>query len=97
MSLFVGGTSHIALVIFAVRRANQLAEGRRAMSPEKIYTSVIAISCIPFAVLFMIPPIVVGLTGLAILPLLIRMERWIESERVPELPTAMARFHPGGI
>ena len=92
-SLWIAGTSHIALAILAACRAAQLVDHEVALTPEKIFTSVIVVSCLPFALLFVIPPIIVGMTGLAFLPLLKHMEVWIAREQMPELPRAVAHFH----
>ncbi|HLL22251.1 MAG TPA: hypothetical protein VK427_08970 [Kofleriaceae bacterium] len=90
-SVFIAGPAHVACALFAARRAGQLVRGRPAMALRRIYWLTVLVSCIPFAALFMIPPIIVMLTGLPMLAILGGIERLIERERTTtELPVAIA-------
>ena len=90
LSMFITGPAHVIFAILVARRAGQLAKGRPAISTARIFITTLVVSSIPFAVIMFIPPLVVGLTGVAILPLLQRMPAIIERERgTYELPTAI--------
>ena len=69
-SLIITGTAHLALAVMSGIRAYQLARGDTALTVRTIYGVVVLVSCIPFVVLYLIPPILVALTGLAFLPVL---------------------------
>jgi len=94
VSLPIAGATHLVFAALVALRASRLVEGgvARVITPGQIYVIVIAVSCIPFALLYMIPPVIVALTGLPILPLLYAMKNLVERERaaVPELPRAIA-------
>jgi hypothetical protein len=90
ISLAIAGPAQVTFAFLATLRAARLAQGRPAMSATRIYIITLIASSIPFALLFMIPPLLVGLTGFAILPLLVRMEGMIDRERgTTELPRAI--------
>jgi hypothetical protein len=91
VSVAITGFAHITFALLAAIRANQLATERIAIGSWRIYFLTVFVSCIPFGVLFMIPPLVVGVTGLAIVPMLERMPRWIARDRTVDVPTAVAR------
>ncbi len=92
LSLMITGPAHVVFAWLAATRAKQLARGELAITPTKIFAITIAASAIPFAVLYMIPPILVGVTGLPILVLLDRMERLVARESSVHVPTAIAHF-----
>ena len=79
VSLVIVGHAHIALVVLCVLFAKKL---RRMSTDEiaqmkinrewaKIWLIVIGISCLPGIILYLVPPILVAITGLAVIPLLI--------------------------
>jgi hypothetical protein len=93
-SIWITGATHVALAVMCALRAHRLAQGRPAMSPLRIYTIAVFISCVPFVVI-VLPPIVVALTGLPFLLLLQAMETVANRERtevaaIPQLPCAIA-------
>jgi hypothetical protein len=100
-SLWVTALAHIAFAATSVRRAHQLVTGRPAMSPTRIYVITVLVSCVPFIVLWGIPPVLVGLTAAPLMPLLLRMERIVDRERTEiaaitrSLPRAIAVAAPG--
>lgn len=89
LSLRITATAHVAFALLAVARATRLAQGRTAISTRAIFMWTLVVSAIPYAVLFFLPPLLVGFTGLAIVPLLDRMPRWIARDRGATLPTAI--------
>jgi len=90
LSLAITGPAHIAFAVLAAVRAARLARGEPAMSSTKLYLVVVVVSAIPFAVMMFIPPLVVGVTGICIIPLVQRMRPLIERERgAYELPAAI--------
>lgn len=93
LSAPITGIAHVALALLVASRACALADGRPTRSPVSIYTIVLAISCVPFVVLWAIPPILVSLTGLPFLPILRAMETIAARDRTEpvELPAAYAR------
>ena len=90
LSLVITAPAHLVFATLAAIRAYQLATGRRAISTTRVYVTTLVVSCIPFALLYFIPPLLVGLTGVAIVPLLERMPRFIERQTAAPLPTAIA-------
>ena len=91
ISIYMVGTAHIAFAITSAIRASQLVDGRRAMSPWSILLIVIGVSCVPFALLYMIPPAIVALTAIPIMPLFYFQARLVNRERAAtNLPTAVA-------
>lgn len=90
ISLAITGPAHVAFAFLAALRAARLAQGRPAISAKRIYILTLVVASIPFALLFFIPPLLVGLTGLPILPFLVRLHGSIERERgTTELPQAI--------
>lgn len=79
LSLVVVGLPHLALAILAAGRAHALAHGRDARSPWRIYASVVLVSFT--AVILVLPPILVALTGLPFVPLLAAMAPLAARER----------------
>ena len=77
VSIYLAGAAHVGFAILATLRAVQLARGQIAISARTVFTRTLAVSAIPFVV----PSLVVGFTGLFLLPLLDRMEPIIERER----------------
>jgi heme exporter protein D len=98
LSMWITALPHAVLVSTSVRRGYQLVAGKPASSPRKIYKVTVIASCLPFVVIFAIPPVLVALTALPLLPLLRAMERIVTREReelagAPHgLPRASARF-----
>ncbi|MEJ7597095.1 MAG: hypothetical protein WKG01_04225 [Kofleriaceae bacterium] len=96
-SLEITGTAHGALALLVVARATGLVRGTGfTPTPHKIYLVVVIVACIPYIVLFAIPPLLVALTGIAIVPLLRHMAVIVEAERavLTAVPTAITRVKP---
>lgn len=51
------------------------------MDPSRIFGITVAVSCVPFVLLFLIPPVLVAITLLPILLLLYGMESVVDRER----------------
>jgi hypothetical protein len=83
-----------------VMRAHQLTADRPAWTPGRIYTATVLTSCVPFALLYAIPPILVAVTAAMCLPFVHALGRWIAREHneisqgVHPLPRAVVR-RPG--
>lgn len=89
MSCFWAGPAHVAFAYLATKRAVQLARGEDAITTRSVYTRTLLISSIPGG-LVVLPPLIVGFTGLFIMPLLERMQPYIRRERDPlVLPMAI--------
>lgn len=85
LSAIITGPTHIALATLVAVRAGHLVVGKIPMSVMAIYGICVGVSCIPFAI-FVIPPFVVALTGLACIPLMMYQARIAEEERA-EMPS----------
>lgn len=90
LSMFITGAAHVVFAMMVTRRAIQLAQGRIAVSTRRIFVTTLVVSSIPFALIFFIPPLLVGFTGLALVPFMDRMEGMIERERGEQAPLPMA-------
>jgi hypothetical protein len=95
MSVALTALAHGAFAVLSARRALALVRGRPAMSAGKIWGWVVGVSCVP-SVIVVIPPLIVGVTGLVFWPVLARMKVIVERERaelerVGSLPLAVAR------
>lgn len=89
-SLVITGIAHVVFAVTSARRAYDLVAGRPARSPGWVVRTTVFASCVPFALLLAIPPILVALTALPFVPLLRGMESFIARER-REIAAAM---HP---
>jgi hypothetical protein len=94
-SLWVTGLAHLVFAGLCVLRARQLVAGRVATTPRKIFVVTLLTSCVPFVLLWAIPPLLVAVTALPFVPMLHAMQRLIDREReeiraMPELPRAIA-------
>jgi hypothetical protein len=85
-SLWITGLSHLVFATLCGLRGYQLVAGKPAVSPRKIYVITLITSCLPFVVLWAIPPALVAITALPFLPMLQAMARLVERERL-ELDT----------
>jgi hypothetical protein len=81
MSMWITGLAHLVFATTSALRGYQLASGKRAWSPRKIYVATVLTSCLPFVVLYAIPPALVALTALPFIPLLRAMDRIVTRER----------------
>jgi hypothetical protein len=81
LSIWVTGLPHAVFAFMSARRGHQLVAGKPAWSPLKIYKVTIITSCLPYVVLYAIPPALVALTALPLLPMLRAMERIVTRER----------------
>jgi hypothetical protein len=80
-SVIVSGLAHLVFAWLSAVRVHRLVTDRPPMTPRRIFALTVATSCVPFVLLFGIPPIIVAITGVPLLPLLHRMARWIARER----------------
>jgi hypothetical protein len=82
---------HVMLAVLTAVRGSQLARGREAISPATIFNITVIASCVP-AILFVLPPFIVALTGVPILGMLRAMESVARRERdtISALPHAIA-------
>jgi hypothetical protein len=85
LSIVLTGLTHVVVATMVGIRGAQLAAGRQPFSITAIYLTAIGVSCVPFALLLFIPPLIVAVTGLAYLPLLVYQRDLVERERA-ELP-----------
>jgi hypothetical protein len=91
LSLAITAPAHLVFAAQVGRRAYQLAVGAPAITPRAIYLTTVVVSCVPFVLLYGLPPLVVALTGVPLLPLLHRMPSLIPP-RAPSLPRAIAHL-----
>jgi hypothetical protein len=89
LAMVITPVAHLAFAGMSATRAYQIAKGRPALATTTIYVATIVVSGMPYAIMFFIPPVLVALTGVAILPLLARMPKWIEREETEPLPMAI--------
>lgn len=94
-SLWITGAAHVVFAGLCVLRARQLVAGRIAITPRAIYVATLVTSCVPFVLLWAIPPLLVGVTALPFVPMLHAMQRLVDRERAeiaaaPDLPRATA-------
>jgi hypothetical protein len=90
LSVLFTGPTHLVLAALVARRARQLATGLPAISPAKIYGICVAVSCLPFAI-FVLPPFLVGLTGLPLAALMSLMAPLAERDRRAAADEALPR------
>lgn len=81
-SLWVTGLAHLVFAATCALRGYRLVLGKPAMSPARIYVATLITSCVPFVVLWAIPPVLIAITALPFVPMLHAMERRIARERL---------------
>jgi hypothetical protein len=81
LSLIITSTAHVAFAWMTGVRAANLVKDERGPSVAFIFGTTVAVSAIPFGVLYMIPPILVAITGLPILLALRAMETYAAYDR----------------
>ena len=81
-SLWITGLAHLVFATTSAVRGYRLVTGQAALSPAAIYVATLITSCVPFVVLWAIPPTLVAITALPFLPMLRAMERRIARERL---------------
>jgi hypothetical protein len=81
LSLCITGLAHVVFAFTSARRGYHLATGKPAWSPLKVYAATVITSCVPFVLLYAIPPVLVAITALPLLPVLYAMERIVTRER----------------
>jgi hypothetical protein len=86
-SMWITGLAHAVFAFTSALRGKHLVAGKPAWSPRKIYIATVVTSCVPFAVLYAIPPAIVALTALPFVPLLRAME-WIVTRERQQLADA---------
>jgi hypothetical protein len=94
-SLWITGLAHVVFAGLCVLRARQLVAGRIATTPRTIYVATLLTSCVPFVLLWAIPPLLVAITALPFVPMLRALQRLVDRERAeiaaaPDLPRAIA-------
>jgi hypothetical protein len=94
-SLWITGAAHVVFAGLCVLRARALVAGRIAITPRAIYVATLLTSCVPFVLLWAIPPLLVAVTALPFMPMLHAMQRRVDRERAeiaaaPDLPRAIA-------
>jgi hypothetical protein len=80
-SLWITGVAHIVFTALCVQRARRLVMGKPARPPRTIYIVTVLTSCVPFVVLWAIPPLLVAFTALPFVPLLHYQEKLVDRER----------------
>jgi hypothetical protein len=80
ISLILTGPAHITVAALSATRAIRLANGQDAYRPRSIYLWTVVVSCLPF-IIFVVPPLVVAVTGLPLLPLLHLQARIARAEQ----------------
>ena len=81
LSIWISGATHVVLAILVAVRGSQLVTGKLPpLSISTIYLITVLVSCVPF-VLFVLPPIIVMVTGLAFIPLLRYQATLVARER----------------
>jgi hypothetical protein len=90
ISVVFTGPTHLVLALLVGQRARQLATGVPALSPAKIYGICVGVSCLPFAIL-VLPPLVVGLTGLPMAALMAWMGPLAARDRLHAMREAVPR------
>lgn len=86
-SMWITGLAHAVFAFTSAVRGKHLVAGKPAWSPRKIYIATVVTSCVPFAVLYAIPPAIVALTALPFVPLLRAMD-WVVTRERQELADA---------
>jgi hypothetical protein len=94
-SLWITGLAHVVFAGLSVLRARQLVAGKPAVTPRTIYVATLITSCVPFVLLWAIPPALVAITALPFVPMLHAMRRLVDRERAEiaaaqDLPRAIA-------
>jgi hypothetical protein len=86
-SMWITGLAHVVFAFTSALRGRQLVAGRPTWSPRAIYVATVVTSCVPFAVLYAIPPAIVALTALPFVPLL-RAMAWVVTRERQEIADA---------
>ena len=81
VSVGITGFTHLVFAWASATRAHQLVRGRLAWTPRRIYVLTLISSCVPFIIIWAIPPVLVAVTALPFLPMLRSMEHLVERER----------------
>jgi hypothetical protein len=88
LSVFLTGPTHLALAALVALRARQLARGTRAIRTTVIFLICVGVSCVPFGI-YILPPIVVAMTGAPIAGLIELMESLAARDRVKAVAEAL--------
>jgi hypothetical protein len=89
-SLWITGLAHLVFATLCAVRGYRLVAGKPGPTPATIYFATVITSCLPFVVLWAIPPVLVGITALPFAPMLHAMERRIARERLELLTLSQA-------
>jgi hypothetical protein len=96
-SLWITGVAHLAFAGMCAQRARRLVAGKPALPPRTIYLVTVITSCVPFVVLWAIPPLLVAITAAPFVPMLRYQQRLVARELAElaavthDLPRAIAR------
>lgn len=85
LSVVVVGHVHLVLAAIAARRATRLAASERALPIGGAYAITAISSLFPGMFFLFLPTVIVGVTGLAILPVLALLEARITNERIERI------------
>jgi hypothetical protein len=97
ISLVITGFAHLTFAALCAFHAADLVRDRPAMALGKILWITVAASCVPGLMWYAIPPMLVGVTGALLLPVLHAMRGIANGERIallgvnPELAFAIVR------
>jgi hypothetical protein len=93
VSLWITGVPHLVFAATWSVRIYRLATGKPALSPGTIFLSTVLASCVPFILLYAIPPALVALTAVPCMGVMYMLEGIVERERVHSavLPHALPR------
>jgi hypothetical protein len=97
-SMWITALPHAVFAFACAVRAYQLVADRTAWSPNGVYVMTLVTSCVPFVVLYAVPPALVAVTALPFIPMMRAMERIVVRERAeaaaaPQLlPRAVVRI-----
>jgi hypothetical protein len=59
----ITGVTHLVLLVLLILRALALVDGKPVQTPNSIYATTVVVSCLPFILIFLIPPLIVAVTG----------------------------------
>lgn len=88
LSLRLTWPTHLALALLMAVRAVALVDGREPVGAWNIYAICVVVSCVPWVILFGLPPLLVAVTGLPMVGLMEALESIAERERGPDVPRA---------
>lgn len=82
--------AHLMCALLVWIRAARLARGKHALSTRQVYLWTVVAGCVPGAI-FVLPPLVIAVTGLPIALFICGMEPWIVNDRFAATQSALPR------